>query len=88
MPSHCLDLAYVLVRKPEGGLLKSLALLSWVPEGDVLQHYQKKDQELQKKLDDGVEREKWKNHKIYRQKKDQIILMCQSLNIESSGKKH
>lgn len=48
LPSHCLDLAYVLMPKPTGFLLQSLALLCWLPENEVQQFFDEKESEIQR----------------------------------------
>jgi hypothetical protein len=88
MPSNCLDLAYMLMSKPTGNLLKWLALLAWVPEDDVMEYFDNKDKQLDKNQNDGFQRLIWKQHKLYKKKKDDLVKMCSDNKIETCGKKY
>lgn len=88
LPSHCLDLAYVLLSKPTGFLLRSLALLSWVPESEVKQFYDEKSSEIQRDIQSCLNRDQWKSHKLYKEKKEALVTLCKAKNIEASGMKH
>ena len=46
MPSNCLDLAYLLMSKPMGRLVKILAVLTWVPEDEVVKYFDAKEKQL------------------------------------------
>ena len=74
LPSHILDLAYVLMPKPARAVLRSLALLCWLPEHEVLQFFEEKDKDEKEDINDG-------------KKKETLVTMCKDLKIESSGKK-
>ena len=88
LPSHCLDLAYVLFEKPKGTLLRCLSLLAWVTEGEVVQFFDEKEREVQKATQDAINREQWKEHRLYAEKKETLVSMCKERNIEPSGMKY
>ena len=88
LPSHCLDLAYVLLDKPTGTLLRCLSLLAWVPEEEVVRFFEEKDKDVEKAMQDAVKREQWKEHRLYREKKDTLVSMCKERKLEPSGMKH
>ena len=88
LPSHVLDLAYVLISKPTGSLLRSLALLCWVPEDEVTKFFEEKDKEMKKEIHNAIQREQWKTHRLYQEKKDTLVKMCKKAHIEPSGLKH
>jgi len=88
LPSHVLNLAYVLMAKPTGSLLRSLALLCWVSEQEVLKFFEDKDKEIAKEIYDAKKREQWKRHRLYGEKKDKLARMCRDRNLEPSGLKH
>ena len=88
MPSNCLDLAYLLISKPTGRLVKMLALLCWVPEVDVVKYFDDKEKQLREEQHDGFQRLKWKQHELYRKKKNELEKMCSEKKIGACGKKY
>lgn len=64
LPSHCLDVAYVLLEKPKGTFLRCLSLLAWVTEDAV---FEKKEKEARKAIQDAIKCEQWKEHRLYAQ---------------------
>ena len=88
LPSHCLDVAYVLLEKPKGTFLRCLSLLAWVTEDAVVQFFEKKEKEVQKAIQDAIKCEQWKEHRLYAEKNDTLVSMCKERNIEPSGMKY
>ena len=80
LPSHCLDLAYVLFEKPKGTLLQCLSLLAWVTEDEVVQFFDEKERGVQKATQDAINREQWKEHRLYAEKKETLVSMCKERN--------
>ena len=68
LPSHCLELAYFLLEKCKGTLLRCLSLLAWVTEDEVVQFFDEKEKEVQKAIQDAIKREQWKEHRLYVEK--------------------
>jgi hypothetical protein len=87
MPSNCLYLAYMLMSKPTGRLLKTIALLAW-EEDDVVKCFDNKDKQLHENQSHRFQRLKWKQHELYRKKKDDLVKMCSEKKIETNGKKY
>ena len=71
-----------------GFLLRSLALLSWVPESEVQQFYDEKSSEIQRDIQSCLNRDQWKSHKLYKEKKEALVTLCKAKNIEASGMNH
>ena len=78
----------MIMSKPTGSLLRDLALLSLVPEQDVLQFFNTRESDLQKAKNEGFAREQWKKHKLYRQKKDKLVKFCSERKLETFGMKY
>ena len=78
----------MIMSKPTGSLLRDLALLSLVPEQDVLQFFNTRESDLQKAKNEGFAREQWKKHKLYREKKDKLVKFCSERKLETFGMKY
>ena len=65
-----------------------LSLLAWVTEGEVVQFFDEKEREVQKATQDAINREQWKEHRLYAEKKETLVSMCKERNIEPSGMKY
>ncbi|CAB4019713.1 Hypothetical predicted protein, partial [Paramuricea clavata] len=92
MPSNCIYLAYMLMTKPTGRLLKTIALLAWVPEDDVVKYVDNKDKQLHENKSHGFQRLKWKQHELYKKKKDDLkkddlVKMCSEKKIVETNRK-
>ena len=74
--------------KPFGSLLQSRALLSWVPEHEVLQYFDEKEKDINKEKNDDIKRKQWKKHKLFKTKKDALVSMCNERKLETFSMKH
>lgn len=74
--------------KPTGTLLRCLALLARVTESKVVRFFDEKDKDVAKALHDAFKREQWKEHRLYRERKETLMSMCKEKGIETSGTKY
>ena len=88
LPTHILDMAYLVLPEPPSAVIKSLGLLSWTTEEEVLKYYEEKKKELKQNMEDNLKKDQWKSHVLYSKKNKELVKICQERKLDVSGKKH
>lgn len=66
LPSKVIDLCHSLVPDPPPDVMTCIALLAWVTVSEVREYYDKLEKSMADTRQADEERERWKNHKLYR----------------------
>ena len=88
LPSHILDMAYLVVCEPPPAVIRSLGLLSWTTEEEVLKYYEEKKKEAKQDMEDNLKKDQWRSQVLYAKKKEELTKICQERRLDVSGKKH
>lgn len=88
LPTHILDMAYLVLPELPPAVIKSLGLLSWTTEEEVLKYYEEKKKETKQDMEDNFKKDQWRSHVLYAKKNKELIRICQERKLDVSGKKH
>ena len=82
LSSKILELCFSVIQNPNDGIITQLSLLAWVKPQEVKKYFEKYHQDIQRQIDSEMERERWKDHFLYKTKtKAELEKMCQSLKL-------
>ena len=81
-------MAYLVLPDPHPAVTKSLGLLSWTTEEEVLKYYEEKKKEIKQDMEENLKKDQWRSHVLYAKKTKELIKICQERKLEVSGKKH
>ncbi len=72
LPSTVLKLCFKVIPDPPNDVLKLIALLAWVTEADARTYYQNLHTDMTETLNNDMARERWKQHALYKNSKQQL----------------
>ena len=82
LPTRILDLCFSLTEDPPQNVMTLIALLAWITVSEAKAYYCKLRRRIEDLIKGDEERERWKNHSLYRtQTKNQLESLCKSLRI-------
>ena len=76
LPSRVLDAFFIVESNPPDDILHALALLTWITVDDVMQYFEKKRDKTEKDYQQNIEREKWRNHELYKKLLLELHKIC------------
>lgn len=88
LPSRILDLAFLAIEEVSNVILKHLSLLTWCPVAEVQSYLQNKRAEMEEDYNNAQEREKWKSHPLYKEKRILLEKQCSDEGLDTRGMKH
>lgn len=82
LPSKILDLCFTVMPNPPPNIEQLIAILAWTRLDETREYYAKLHAQVQSTLESDTQREKWKDHPLYKENsKDDLVKMCHTLKI-------
>ena len=81
LPTHTLDICFALTEDPPQNVMNLVALLAWVTQSEANQYYAKLKRNIEETIKADEERERWKNHSLYRTQKCNLKVCAKVLKI-------
>ena len=81
MPSRIIEHVIAFSFDPPDSVIPLLALLAWLTPDQLTQEIQRQKTKMEKSLKDDQNRDKWKNHELYKMTIAQLIKLCGEENI-------
>ncbi len=85
MPSRVLELFFQISSDPPESVLAGLAFLCWVPLEKVQLHLKEHREKMEKEYEHDLERERWKQHSLYKKRVKELQEICIQYNIHYKG---
>ena len=64
---------------PDPAVIKSLGLLSWMTEEEVLKYYEEKKKEIKQDMEESVKKEMGSSHVLCAKKVKELVKICQAI---------
>ena len=88
LPSRILKLVFLSLPNLPTYAMQSISILCWCPVEDVEKFLKKKADAMERDFLESVEQQLWRQHTLYKKKRETLEARCQEKGIQSSGAKH
>lgn len=88
LPSRILDLLFLGIPSISTRIVTSVSLLTWCPVEAVQKSLSKKSDEMEEKYHDCLERQRWRQHPLFAEKRETLETKCKKSGLDCSGGKH
>ena len=88
LPSRILDTFFIIDSDPPDDILHALALLTWITVDDVIKYFKNKRERMESDYQQNIERENWRNHKLYKKSLAELHQICKKNDLPLKGNKH
>ena len=88
LPSRLLDLIFLCIPSLPSHVLTSVSLLTWCPLDVVQKFLSKRTEEIEESYNNCLERQRWRQHPLFAEKKEILETKCKKNGLEHSGGKH
>ena len=88
LPTRILDIIFLCIPSLPSHILKTVGLLTWCPEEVVEKYRRKKADEMEPSYNDCLERERWRHHPLFAEKRENLEAKCKQHGLDCSGGKH
>ena len=88
LPSEIIDNFFIVDSDPPEDILLDLSLLTWITVRDVIEYFKYRREKVENDYQQSIQREKWKDHELYKKTLPELRQLCKNNNVSSKGNKH